>query len=224
MTGDSLAGQPNEMKTETCSSVAADSGVDAAEKEGSPLTGLNILMDLHVDNKNKAQFDYVKDVIELSGFSGIEFLDSWHSAELPLNPSVFEEVEGCLLSQPDCTGNEAGGTCDHLLLFDLINEVLLEMYERSFSYWPQPLTCHSWIRRMPVGYRVLEEVWANINWLLSWSHEHEGSVIEDAVSDDLSKGNSWMNLQFDAECAGLELEELIMDDLLDELIYDDLLF
>nr|GME17507.1 protein TRM32-like [Ipomoea batatas] len=216
--GDSVGGQANEMKAEACS-VAVE-----VEKEESPLTGLNILMDLHVDNKNKEQFDYVKDVLELSGFSGIELLENWQAAQLPLNPSLFEEVEGCLLAQPDCTGNEAGGTCDHLLLFDLINHVLLEMYERSFSYWPHPLTCYSRIRRMPVGYRVLEEVWASINWLLSWFHEHQLSVIDDAVSHDLSRGNNWMNLQFDAECAGLELEELILDDLLDELVYDDLLF
>nr|GMC97542.1 protein TRM32-like [Ipomoea batatas] len=216
--GDSVGGQASEMKAEPCS-VAVE-----VEKEESPLTGLNILMDLHVDNKNKEQFDYVKDVLELSGFSGIELLENWQAAQLPLNPSLFDEVEGCLLAQPDCTGNEAGGTCDHLLLFDLINHVLLEMYERSFSYWPHPLTCYSRIRRMPVGYRVLEEVWASINWLLSWFHEHQLSVIDDAVSHDLSRGNNWMNLQFDAECAGLELEELILDDLLDELVYDDLLF
>ncbi|RAL43919.1 hypothetical protein DM860_014055 [Cuscuta australis] len=214
--GQLFAGQPTEAKTQTSTEV---------EKKGSPVKEMeNILMHLHVDDKNKAQFDYVKDILEMSGFSRIEFLESWHSAELPLSPSVFKLVEGCLLEQPGCGENEAGDNCDHLLLFDLISDVLLEMYERSHSYWPKSLTCHSHISRTPLGYHVLEEVWANVNWLLSWSHDLDDQSLDDVVCRDLAKGNNWMNLQFDGECIGLELEELILDDLLDELIFDDLLF
>ncbi|KAA8516430.1 hypothetical protein F0562_016723 [Nyssa sinensis] len=147
-----------------------------------------------------------------------EFLGTWHSADQPLDPSMFEEVEGCLLPDPNCPGNEEGGSCYHLLLFDLINEILLEVHERSFTYWPMPLSSCSHIRPMPAGYHVLEEVWANISCYLSWRPEVEQSL-DDAVSRDLAKGDGWMNLQFDAECVGLELEDMILDDLLDELIW-----
>ncbi|KAL2528493.1 uncharacterized protein Fot_21094 [Forsythia ovata] len=61
------------------------------------------------DIQYKSEFNYVRDVLELSGFSGNEILGKWHSAEQPVDPSVFEEVEGCLIAQPDCSGNEEGG-------------------------------------------------------------------------------------------------------------------
>ncbi|KAL3536399.1 hypothetical protein ACH5RR_004860 [Cinchona calisaya] len=178
----------------------------------------NDLLHVHVDMKKKAEFNYVKDVLELSGFCGTEFLGKWHSEEQPVDPLVFEEVEGCLLAQPDCSGNEEGGSCNHLLLFDLINEVLLEIYGRTFSYWPMPLTCRSHVHPMPVGYHVLEDVWASINWYLRRMPEVDQSL-DDAVSRDLSKSDGWMNIQFEAECVGIELEDLLFDDLLDELVF-----
>ncbi|CAI9779049.1 unnamed protein product [Fraxinus pennsylvanica] len=171
------------------------------------------------DTKNKSEFNYVRDVLELSGFSGNEILGKWHSIKQPVDPSVFEEVEGCLIDQPVCSGNEEGGVCNHLLLFDLINEVLLDIYERSFSYWQKPLTCQSHIHRMPFGYHVLEEVWADVSWYLSWKPE-VFLTLDDAVRRDLAKVDGWMNLQFDAEFVGLEMEDLIFDDLLEELIFD----
>ncbi|KAI3447691.1 hypothetical protein Pfo_004356 [Paulownia fortunei] len=177
----------------------------------------NDLLHVQVDTKNEAEFNFVKDVLELSGFSRDEILGKWHSAEHPVNPLVFEEVEGCLVAQPECYGNEEGGSCDHLLLFDLINEVLLDIHERSFCYWPMPLTSRSHIHQMPKGYHVLEEVWAEISRLLNWGPEID-QAIDDAVSRDLAKHDGWMNLQLDTECVGLEMEDLIFDDLLEEII------
>uniref|UniRef100_A0A5B7CB97 DUF4378 domain-containing protein n=1 Tax=Davidia involucrata TaxID=16924 RepID=A0A5B7CB97_DAVIN len=171
-----------------------------------------------VDAKDIWEFNYVRDVLEQSGFSSNELLGTWHSADQPMDPSVFDEVEGCLLPEPNCSENEEGGNCNHLLLFDLINEILLEIHERSFTYWPMSLSSCSHIRPMPVGYHVLEEVWANISCYLSWRPNVEPSL-DDAVSRDLAKGDGWMNVQFDAECVGLELEDMIFDDLLDELIW-----
>ncbi|XP_060174529.1 uncharacterized protein LOC132605387 [Lycium barbarum] len=171
------------------------------------------LLQVHVDERNKAEFNYVKDVLELSGFSGNEFM----------NLSVFDEVGGCFLSQPDCSGyGEESGSCDQLLLFDLINEVLLQLYERSSLYWPKALTFRSYIHPMTVGYYLLEEVWKDISWWINYKLENDQSLLDDAASRDLAKGDNWMNLQFDAECVGLELEDLIFDDLLDELVFIDI--
>ncbi|PON76127.1 hypothetical protein TorRG33x02_243290 [Trema orientale] len=169
-----------------------------------------------VDAKDKAEFSYVRDVLELSGFSGNALLGTWQSDEQPVNPLVYEEVEGCLVLDPDCRGNE-GGQCDHLLLFDLINEVLMEIYARSYSYCPFPLSSLSHISPMPAGANVLREVWALISWYLSLRTEFEQSL-DYVVGSDLAKSYGWMNLQFDTECVGLELEDLIFDDLLEEVI------
>ncbi|KAF8402908.1 hypothetical protein HHK36_011000 [Tetracentron sinense] len=170
-----------------------------------------------VDRKDEADFNYVRDVLELSGFSRNEYLRTWHSLDQPMDPSIFEEVEGCLPFEHDCSRHEADGSCDHQLLFDLINEILLEIYERSFTYCPKPLSFKSHIRPLPMGYHVLEEVWESISWYLSGKPGLDQSL-EYVVARDLAKGDGWMNLQFETECVGLELEELIFDALLEEVI------
>ncbi|GJU54175.1 hypothetical protein Tco_1227889 [Tanacetum coccineum] len=107
----------------------------------------------------------------------------------------------------------------HLLLFDLVNEALLEIHNNTYTYCPHPLTYRSNVHPMPVGFRVLEEVWDLVNIYLRWNQELQPSL-DDAVSRDLAKGDEWMNLQADAEFVGIELEEMIADDLLDELNAD----
>ncbi|XP_024934396.3 uncharacterized protein LOC112493237 [Ziziphus jujuba] len=179
------------------------------------------MTDLKLDENNKVEFSYVRDVLELSGFSGSGFLGSWHSEDQPVDPLVYEAVEGCLFLDPDCSGNE-GGKCDHLLMFDLINEVLMEIYGRSYSYYPMPLTSLSHIRPMPVGHHVLEQVWGLISFYLRLRPELDQSL-DYVVNVDLAKDDGWMNLQFDTECVALEVEDMVFDDLLDELVYEDLL-
>lgn len=174
------------------------------------------LMHMHkVDKKNLAEYNYVKDVLELSGFSRDAFLGKWQSTEHILNPSVFEQVEGCLVDQSEC--EHVYTKNDHALLFDMINEVLLGIHERSFCYWPRSLTSLSRLHRLPKGNRILEEVWTEIRWLLSWCPEGD-QAIDEAVSRDMAKDDGWMNLQLDAECVGLKLEDMIFDDLIDEII------
>ncbi|XP_071908115.1 uncharacterized protein [Coffea arabica] len=215
---DSLLNLQNDLRMDPLG--LNESNINVEQVETSLKQSYNNLLHVQVDMKNKAEFNYVRDVLELSGFSGTEFLGKWHSEEQPVAPSVFEEVEGCLVAQPDCSGNEEGGSCKHLLLFDLINEVLLEIYERAFSYWPMPLTCRSHVHPMPVGYHVLEDVWTDINWYLRLRPDVDESLDSDnAISHDLSKSDGWMNIQFEAECVGIGLEDLIFDDLIQELVF-----
>ncbi|XP_057801363.1 protein TRM32 isoform X2 [Salvia miltiorrhiza] len=161
------------------------------------------------DAKNNAEFNYVRGVLELSGLTSNEGV----VGEYPLNPSVFEEQhEYC------CAPNqEEDGVSNQILLFDLINQVLLGIHERSFCYWPAPLTTRSTMHPLPKGSRVLEQVWREIKCLLSSAPQSDQDM-DYAVTHDLSRNDGWMNLQLDAECVGLELEELIFDDLVDEIL------
>lgn len=78
--------------------------------------------------KDVELFNLVRDVLEVSGLSGPEASEVWHSQNQPMSPSVYEEVEGNLCMDPECLGNDGeGGDSDHLLLFDLINEVLVDI-------------------------------------------------------------------------------------------------
>ncbi|XP_016647569.1 PREDICTED: uncharacterized protein LOC103340900 [Prunus mume] len=171
---------------------------------------------LQVDARDMAEFNYVRDVLEQSGFNGNESLGAWHSDDQPVDPLAYEGVEGCLVHDPDCSGNEEGGKCDHFLLFDMINEVLMEIYGRSYTYCPMTLSSLCNIPLMPAGHHVLKQVWALVSWYLSLRPEFDQSL-DYVVSRDLAKNDGWMNLQFDSECIGIELEDLIFDDLLEEV-------
>ncbi|KAK2972377.1 hypothetical protein RJ640_014435 [Escallonia rubra] len=211
---DSLANQESKSGKDSPTGVDNLSDVQKVECPVKPHYRSNLLQEAPKDN---VEFNYVRDVLELSGFGGNEFLGAWHSSDQPLDPLLFEEVEGCLLDETHTRFNEEGIKSNHLLLFDLINEVLLDIHEKSFTYYPLHLTCRSHVRPMPVGYHVLEEVWASISEYLSWRPELDQSL-DDSLCRDLAKGDGWMNLQFDAECVGLELEAMIFDDLLEEII------
>jgi hypothetical protein len=175
----------------------------------------NHFLHFHLDD---AEFNYVRLVLELSGFNKTEHLGTWYSLEQPLSPSLFKELEALFHPELEEYGEEVDGGCDdHRVLFDLINDTLLEIYERSFTYFPRAFSFNHHIRPMPKGHHLLEEVWEKLGSYLSLRPELDQSL-DDVVARDLTKGDGWMNLQFDNECVSLELEDLIFDQLLDELI------
>ncbi|KAL9278189.1 hypothetical protein AtEden1_Chr5g0084281 [Arabidopsis thaliana] len=178
---------------------------------------------LNIDAQDKVKFNYVRDILEISGFNAPESLSMWQLDYQPLDPLVYEEVTttttGCMFQDPECSRNEEeGGNCNHLLLFDLINEVLMEIYERSYHYYPKPLSSLCKIHPMPVGYSVLKEVWVRISCYLRYKPYDEQQSFDKVMSRDLSRDDGWMDLQFESECVGIEVEDLIFEELLEELL------
>lgn len=187
---------------------------EAELQEGEPLDDFH---QFQAHTEDAELLNYVRDILEVSGLNRPEALEAWSSSNQPVSPSVYEEVEGSLLIDPECAQNEEGGDSDHLLLFDLINEVLVDMYQESLSYWPEPLSRHCNIHRMPIAQHLLKEVWARLSSYLNIRPELD-PTLDYVVRKDLEKRSGWMDLQFESECIGIELEELIFDDLLDEFI------
>ncbi|EOA19964.1 hypothetical protein CARUB_v10000216mg [Capsella rubella] len=177
---------------------------------------------LNIDAQDKVKFNYVRDILEISGFNAPESLSMWQLDYQPLDPLAYEEVtttSGCMFQDPECSRNEEeGGNCNHLLLFDLINEVLIEIYERSYHYCPKPLSSLCKIHPMPVGYSVLKEVWVRISCYLRYKPDCEQESFDKVMSRDLSRDEGWMDLQFESECVGIEVEDLIFEELLEELL------
>ncbi|KAG2262375.1 hypothetical protein Bca52824_069454 [Brassica carinata] len=177
---------------------------------------------LQVEAQDKVKFNYVRDILEISGFNAPESLSVWQSEYQPLDPLVYQELTetttGCMIQDPECSRNEEeGGNCNHLLLFDLINEVLIEIYDRSYHYCPKPLSPLCRIHPMPLGYSVLKEVWVRINCYLRHKTLDEESF-DKIMTRDLSREDGWMDLQFESECVGIEVEDLIFEELLEELL------
>lgn len=164
-------------------------------------------------NENADLF-YVRDILEYSGFSRNFFKTTWYSQAQMLNPSVVRELESLWHEEQECCLGEFDFCCHHQLLFDLVNEVLVQMYDKSFTYYPKAL---SYSCRVPqlLENRMNEEVCNNVGTLLRLKPEEE--LIDAIVDQDLKKDDGWMNLQLESECLALELEDMIFNDLLEEL-------
>lgn len=180
-----------------------------------------------VDDNFKADFCYVKIVLGLLGLTTKDQLTvfTWHTFDQPLSPSLFEEIETQYFSHSiDQQSSFSVKTFDEVnarkLLFDLVNKALVELDEKSCVYYPKALSYSCHVQPMSKGRRnwVLDEVWASVVHSLDWKVDSNASL-DVIVGKDLYSGNDgWMNLQMESECIGLELEDFILDDLLDDII------
>ncbi|XP_022731225.1 protein TRM32-like [Durio zibethinus] len=168
------------------------------------------------DKEDDPCYNYVRDVLELSGFIQNDCLQTWYSPDQPLNPSLFKELETFLHDEPEYSVEEVGSNCDHQLVFDLVNEALLEISEKSPIYFPKPFSFNCRISPVLKGDNVLQEVWTKVSRNLASQPESDQSL-DDIVARDLAK-DAWLNLQAESEFVALELEDLIFDELLDEVL------
>ncbi|KAG6487162.1 hypothetical protein ZIOFF_055745 [Zingiber officinale] len=170
---------------------------------------------IQVDEMNETEFEYVRNILLKSRIGSEVTLGEWYLPDQPVDPSLFEEEEECSSQALMLHGNELiNTTLKHMLLFDLINEVLLQIYDTSFAYCPDFR-----IRPVPVGHRVLEEVWAVISQHLS----HQlllDQTVESTVARDFMKNDGWMDLKHDTEFVGLDMEDWILEELVEEIILD----
>ncbi|KAI7732086.1 hypothetical protein M8C21_031365 [Ambrosia artemisiifolia] len=170
-------------------------------------------------SKKDDDFTYVKKILERSGFIKNGFQQAWYSTNHPLDPFVFQEIESHYVHDPERFAEEVFELSHRLLIFDLVDEVLLTMYERLCTYYPKKLSSYCHISPVPTGSLVLDEVWNNVRRFLNFEHDINESL-NDIVSRDLKSDDGWMNLQLDSECVGLDLEDLILDEVIEEMVFE----
>ncbi|KAF3784154.1 TRM32 protein [Nymphaea thermarum] len=154
-------------------------------------------------------YEYVRMLLEASNLTADMELDPcWDSINQPLHPSIF------LLVDPS-----SEVSVDQLLLFDCVNEVLLEILERSFGFCELVSFSRLNIRPFPIGERLLEEVWAGINSHLA-IHSNESPTLDHIVGRDLAKSNKWMDHRLDTGSIGEEIEVWLLEDLIEEAVTD----
>ncbi|KAL3530749.1 hypothetical protein ACH5RR_010071 [Cinchona calisaya] len=165
------------------------------------------------DHDADSDLDYVKDILENSGLAKDAFHRTWHSSNQPLDPSIFDEMESYW--HKESSGEDYCSCYHHQLLFDLVNEKLLQMYDRSFTYYPNALSSSCHIRPFPFGDHIVDEICTTVTALMSLNPEKKQSL-ECFIALDMGKDDGWMNLQLESECLGLELEDMIFDELLEQ--------
>ncbi|XP_038979646.1 uncharacterized protein LOC103717439 [Phoenix dactylifera] len=153
-----------------------------------------------------ARFEYIKTIVEISGLSMDDILKEWSVKDQFLGPSLFDEVGtsyGHLQNNPK-------------LLFDCINEVLMELQERFFRCTPLVSFIKPTVQPVPVGGHFVQEVSKGIDWHLQMQFP---CTLSQIVQKDL-EGRSWMDLRFETEGICAEIEDTLLDDLTEETVYE----
>lgn len=151
-------------------------------------------------------FEYVKAVLQASGVNWDEFYMRSHSSDQLLDPSIFVEVE--FFSNELC--------CDKKLLFDCINEVIMEVYGCYFGCFPGLSFVKPTIRPVPDMKNTILEVWQGVYWhFLPLPLPH---TLDHIVKKDMAKTGAWMDLQCDTETILLGIGEAIFEDLMEETL------
>lgn len=170
-------------------------------------------------NKN-SDLDYARFLLEKSEIAMDASEMAWHASDQLLSPRLFEEVEGGWPHEEDELDGypEFRGCWHHQMLFDMANEVLLEVYDTSLPYYPMALSSNCYVPPFPMGKHIVEEVCTSIGSLMNVEPE-EKQMLDGVVGRDLARDHGWMNLQLESESVALYLEELIFDELVEEVMF-----
>ncbi|GLJ25543.1 hypothetical protein SUGI_0489200 [Cryptomeria japonica] len=167
---------------------------------------------------------YVINALVASGFSGNAdtVFSQWHSPSNPMDPSLYKKLQGNEHGKSDsvCEMESYRSESEEKLLFDCINEVLLEILGPFFN--PRPwvkLTKWKYQQHMPVGNQLLEETWLKLSYYLYQQSDME-YTLDNIVGKDLDRDNRWLELQDDVEMVGVELDKMIFDNLIEEVCCD----
>lgn len=170
---------------------------------------------LQVDPMHETEFSYVKEIFRKSSFSTETLFDEWCSQ----NITVLQEA--------DCQHYEAAAasfdltadmSAEQLLLFDLTNEGLLDIYRRHSVSRSRLSWFSSFDRPRPVGSRALGELWSGLSLRLDGRRPRASVHVDAVLSSDLAKSDPWTDFPRGAERLGSRLADSVFDELLAELV------
>ncbi|KAK6947797.1 protein of unknown function DUF4378 [Dillenia turbinata] len=144
--------------------------------------------------------DYISAVLHVSGLNWNEFSRKRQLSDQLLEPSLFDDLE-LLSTEP---------SSKHKLLFDCINEVLLEVHEQYFGCSPWIMSIKPKVRPAPLEKNGILEVMEGVNrHLLPLPPPN---TLDQLIGRDLAKSEMWTDFSIQAEC--------IVNDMVDTILYE----
>ncbi|CAK8542379.1 unnamed protein product [Lathyrus sativus] len=156
--------------------------------------------------ENELIYDYINAVFHASGLTQDQLLTKCLSSNKILDPSLFDQVEffSNMLFH------------EQKLLFDSINEVLMEVCWHYFGVSPCVSFVNPSIRPTPNMKKIILKVWEGVCWhVLPLPPPH---TLEQIVRKDLARNGTWMELRLDAETVGFEMSDTILVELMEDAI------
>lgn len=127
-------------------------------------------------------------------------------SEQLLEPSLVDDVE--------FFSNQI--SCDQKLLFDCINDVLMEMCEYNFGCSPWVSCVLPRIRPVPNMRSAIVEVSEGVNWHLLQLPLPR--TLDQIVRKDLARTGTWLDVRLDIEAIGFDMGDAILEDLMEDAI------
>ncbi|XP_037486750.1 uncharacterized protein LOC119365239 [Triticum dicoccoides] len=156
-------------------------------------------------DKNE-RVSFIKSVLEASESMAEGCSERWYMDVSVLETSVLAEIgmSYCL-------------TDDVVLLFDCVEEVLLRISNNFFGADPWVAFLKNNVRPAPLGMELVKEVAKCIDCLVDDTGTPK--ALDEVVMKDLESG-PWMDLRCDAEDAVIDVWDGMLDDLLEEMVFD----
>lgn len=176
------------------------------EENDSPATDQGNHVTTFMDDK-RSLFEHVRGVLETAGMNWEEIYIKSLSSEQLLEPSLCDEVE--FFPNQLCY--------DQKLLFDCINEVIAEVCGNQCG-------CSPWVSFVKPKFQPLPKMENIICEVQERVYLHVlpmplPRTLEQIVRKDMAKAGIWMDLRFDTDCIGIEMGEMILDELIEETIF-----
>ncbi|XP_020241057.1 uncharacterized protein LOC109819660 [Asparagus officinalis] len=166
----------------------------------------NVNSQLILTSTKQTKLMYVRTVLDASGLNCDKLQERWQLSDQLLDPFVFDEVEISYGQVID----------DSKLLFDCINEVLVEMRDRYLSCSPWIFIIKPNIRPAPIGEKFIQEVCNLVDRHLERVSPY---TLDCVVRKDLEV-ETWMNVGLESEAAVFEIEEVILNYIMEETILE----
>jgi hypothetical protein len=151
------------------------------------------------------RISFIKSVLEASELLAKGSSERWYMDVPALETSVLAEVgmSYCL-------------TDDVVLLFDCVEEVLLKISDVFFGGDPWVAFLKHNVRPAPLGTELVKEVAKCIDSIVDTELPQ---TLDQVVLKDLETG-PWMDLRCDTENVAIEVWDGMLDDLLEEMVFD----
>lgn len=151
-------------------------------------------------------YGYIEAVLQASGLTRDQLSMKCLSSDKILDPSLFDQVE--FLANRLCH--------DRKLLYDCINEVLMEVCRDYFGASPCVSFVNPSVRPTPNMKRVILKVWEGMCWhFLPLPPPH---TLDKIIKKNMEKSGAWMDLRFEAETVGFEMGDAILAELMEDTL------
>ncbi|KAK7389955.1 hypothetical protein VNO78_25252 [Psophocarpus tetragonolobus] len=174
------------------------------EQYSSPLYQIN--REKYCLKGNEWIYDFIKAVLQASGLTVDQLLMKCLSSDKILDPSSFDQVE--FLPNQLCH--------DQKLMYDCINEVLMEICRSHFGVSASVSFISLGIRPTPNMKNVILKVGEEVCWhFLSFPPPR---TLDKIIKKEMDKNGAWMDLRPEAETIGFEMGEAILAELMEDTI------